>query len=177
MFLQLVIYLASQMNVSKTPFSTWLIDESSDANLFVLGNTPCLFAPTILLKIRCVFSKFWDSTHKILRVVMTCAPKAQKCKRRNLKRLHFVFEALLGITTSIFVYIYIYIYIYICLIQHDNFHIGMALKGFSSSKVLYTDPKHFFKPHFTSDHQFAFYTVKTSTYTSPFYPRCVFFRQ
>ena len=109
----------------------------------------------------------------ILRVVMTCAPKAQKCKRRNLKRLHFVFEALLGITTSIFVYIYIYI----CLIQHDNFHIGIALKGFSSSKVLYTDPKHFFKPHFTSDHQFAFYTVKTSTYTSPFYPRCVFFRQ
>ena len=58
MFLQLVIYLASQMNVSKTPFSTCLIDESSDANLFVLGNTPCLFAPTIRLKIRCVFSKF-----------------------------------------------------------------------------------------------------------------------
>ena len=46
------------MNVSKTPFSPCLIDESSDANLFVLGNTPCLFAPTIRLKIRYVFSKF-----------------------------------------------------------------------------------------------------------------------
>ena len=136
-----------------------------------------LYLGILLVSSHQLFDWKWDASSvnseillTILRVVMTCAPKAQKCKRRNLKTLHFVFEALLGITTSIFVYIYI------CLIQHDNFHIGMALKGFSSSKVLYTDPKHFFKPHFTSDHQFAFYTVKISTYTSPFYPRC-FFRQ